>query len=61
MTAVSICRFVHVESDKVKSRLNTEVKGLSTDVEALNKKLHYLDTTLQKSQEHINAILKRAS
>ncbi|KAF8417451.1 Prefoldin [Tirmania nivea] len=53
--------FFSVPRDKVKSRLEGEVKALSSDVEDLNKKLHYLEMTFQKTQENINALLQRGS
>ncbi|KAF8433816.1 Prefoldin [Terfezia claveryi] len=51
--------FVLVPVDNVKSRLDGEVKALSSDMEDLNKKLHYLETTFEKTQENINALLQR--
>ena len=43
----------------VKTRLKKEQKELEGDVSDLSKKLQYLDMTFQKTQENINAILKR--
>lgn len=45
----------------MKEKLQSQMKQLETDVESLGKKLHYLETTAAKSQEHIEAILKRGS
>lgn len=45
----------------MKKRLQSEVKVLSGDVDDLNKKLQYLETTFQKAQENISAILQRGS
>lgn len=56
---IFLCRFVLVEADHVKKRLDSGVKVLSGDVKDLNKKLQYLETTFQKTQENINNILQR--
>jgi len=53
--------FVQVGTGQVKARLDSEVKGLSGDVEDLNKKLHYLETTFEKARENIDSILQRGS
>lgn len=45
----------------MKKRLESEVKVLSGDVVDLNKKLQYLETTFQKTQENISSILQRGS
>lgn len=41
----------------VQKRIESEEKGLQGDIKDLEKKFTYLETTLQKSQEHINRIL----
>jgi prefoldin subunit 1 len=38
--------------------LTSETAGLKTDVESLNKKLHYLETTYKNSREHMEQIFK---
>ncbi|RPB25741.1 Prefoldin [Terfezia boudieri ATCC MYA-4762] len=53
--------FVLVPMDNVKSRLEGEVKALSSDVEDLNKKLQYQEMTFQKTQENISALLQRGA
>ena len=54
-------RFVFEETPKVRKRLETELEGLDGDVKDLSKKLQYLETTFQKTQENISAILQRGS
>lgn len=45
----------------MKEKLQAQMKQLQTDAVGLEKKLHYLDTTAAKSQDHIEAILKRGA
>ncbi|KAF8474681.1 Prefoldin [Kalaharituber pfeilii] len=53
--------FILEPTDRVKSRLDKELENLNGDVKDLTKKLQYLETTFQKTQENINAILQRGS
>jgi len=48
--------FVFSPTADVDKRLNTETKELKSDVDNLGKKLQYLETTYEKSQEHIARI-----
>ncbi|EKD16008.1 uncharacterized protein L3040_003445 [Drepanopeziza brunnea f. sp. 'multigermtubi'] len=50
--------FVFSPTADINSRLKTETKTLSSDVENLNKRLHYLETTFKNSQAHMDQILK---
>ena len=43
----------------MKRKLESEMKQVDTDIEGLNKKLHYLEMTAKNSQEHIEAMLRR--
>lgn len=43
--------------DDVHKRIEAEEKGLQGDIKDLEKKYTYLETTFQKSQEHLNRIL----
>ncbi|TGZ83304.1 Prefoldin [Ascodesmis nigricans] len=49
--------FVMEAMPDVQKRIESEEKGLQGDIKDLEKKFTYLETTLQKSQEHINRIL----
>ncbi len=51
-------RFVFSPTTEVDRRLTAETTDLKTDVENLNKKLHYLETTHKNSREHIAQIFK---
>ncbi|KAI5808968.1 Prefoldin [Peziza echinospora] len=53
--------FVLEDLKQVKKRLEKEKKDLGSDVTDLGKKLHYLETTFQKTQENIQAILQRGA
>lgn len=48
-------------SQEVMDRLAKETKELENDKSNLDKKLHYLETTLKNSKENFEAILNRAS
>lgn len=54
-------RFVSAPVPEMKEKLQSQKKQLETDVVGLDKKLHYLETTAAKSQDHIEAILKRGT
>lgn len=51
-------RFVHTPIDAVNSRLSSENDTLKKDISDLEKRLHYLETTHEKSRENIEQILK---
>lgn len=51
-------RFVFSPTSEVDQRLNKETSDLKADVENLNKKLHYLETTHKNSKEHMEQIFK---
>lgn len=50
--------FVFSPTDEVDQRLKKETTDLKTDVDNLNKKLHYLETTHKNSKEHMEQIFK---
>lgn len=52
------CRFVASPPTDVKTRIAKESADLKKDVENLEKKLNYLETTLKNSKEHLDAIFK---
>lgn len=45
-------------TDEVKKRITTESTEVKSDVSNLEKKLHYLETTFQKSKENLDKVLK---
>ncbi|PKS07854.1 hypothetical protein jhhlp_006462 [Lomentospora prolificans] len=52
--------FVSVPSPKLCEKLSSQVKILEGDVDALGKRLTYLETTQKNSREHIDKMLKHA-
>ncbi|KAI6246240.1 putative prefoldin subunit [Erysiphe necator] len=50
--------FVYSPIQSLSQGLICEMNDLKIDVENLQKKLHYLETTYKNSREHINQILK---
>lgn len=44
--------------DAVNSRLSSEDQTLKKDISDLEKRLHYLETTHEKSKEHIEQIFR---
>lgn len=58
VTNVARHRFVFSPTAEVDQRLKKETAELKTDIESLNKKLHYLETTHKNSREHIDQIFK---
>lgn len=50
-------RFVMEDITTVQGRIGSEQKGLEKDTEDLKKKFHYLETTFEKTQEHMKNIL----
>ena len=51
-------RFVYSQTPKIEKRLASETAEIKSDVSNLNKKLHYLETTYEKSREHIDKIFR---
>jgi len=44
----------------LQDKLGSQIKEIETEVDALGKRLHYLETTAKNSQEHIEKMLKGA-
>ncbi|KXT15134.1 hypothetical protein AC579_7926 [Pseudocercospora musae] len=51
--------FVLTSTEDVKKRQSKEATDVKAELENLEKKLHYLETTLANSQQHMDAIFKR--
>jgi prefoldin subunit 1 len=51
-------RFISTPIKTVDKRLNSETAELKSDITALEKKLHYLETTHKNSREHIDQIFR---
>jgi prefoldin subunit 1 len=45
----------------VKDRQSKETTDVDKEMENLNKKLHYLETTYKNAQQHLEQIFSRAS
>jgi len=43
-------------SSDVKQRLASEKKDINAELESLQKKLHYLETTYKNSREHLEKL-----
>lgn len=52
-----VFRFVFSPTPDVEKKLSSSISELKSDVESLNKKLHYLETTHKNSREHIEKII----
>lgn len=52
------CRFISTPIKTVDKRLNSETAELKSDITALEKKLHYLETTHKNSRDHIDQIFR---
>nr|BBE38610.1 prefoldin subunit 1 [Thermochaetoides thermophila] len=50
--------FVAVPVPAMQDKLGEQIKTLEGEVETMNKRLHYLETTAKNSQEHIEKIIK---
>ncbi|KAK4188002.1 ceramidase-domain-containing protein [Podospora australis] len=50
--------FVGLSVPTLQDKLSSEVTETETEIEALGKRLHYLETTAKNSQEHIEKMLK---
>ena len=51
-------RFVFSPTSEVDQRLKKETGEFQADVENLNKRLHYLETTHKNSKDHMEQIFK---
>ena len=51
-------RFVSVPASKLKDKLEGQMKRLEDEVDKLNKRLLYLETTQKNSREHIEQMLR---
>lgn len=53
-----VSRFVAVPVPAMQDKLGEQIKTLEGEVETMNKRLHYLETTAKNSQDHIEKIIK---
>ena len=53
-------RFVLSSTKEVEDELATETKDLKKEMENLNSRLHYLETTHKNSREHMEQIFKNS-
>ncbi len=51
-------RFVLTTTEEVKDRQTKDSGNVDKELENLNKKLHYLETTYKNANEHIERIFK---
>jgi TolA-binding protein len=51
---------VSIPVSGLQNKLDSQTKEMQSDVESLNKRLHYLETTAKNSQEHIEKMLRGA-
>jgi predicted mannosyl-3-phosphoglycerate phosphatase (HAD superfamily) len=56
----SLRRFVNTTTSDVKAEQAKDAEAVVKELENLKKKENYLETTLKNSQEHMEAIFKRA-
>lgn len=56
-----IRRFVLTSTQEVKDKQAKESVDVDKEIENLNKKLHYLETTYNNAQLHLEQIFKRGS
>jgi hypothetical protein len=52
-----LSRFVSLPVPALQDKLGSQQKDMEAEVEALGKRLHYLETTAKNSQEHIEKML----
>ncbi|KAI9670656.1 MAG: hypothetical protein M1831_005876 [Alyxoria varia] len=50
--------FVQGSTKDMNDKLSTQKTQTKTEIDNLNKKLHYLETTAKNSQDHINQMLR---
>ena len=55
-----LTRFVNTTTPDVKADQAKDAEAVVKELENLKKKENYLETTLKNSQEHMEAIFKRA-
>lgn len=55
-----LTRFVNTTTSDVKADQAKDAEAVVKELENLKKKENYLETTLKNSQEHMEAIFKRA-
>ena len=55
------CRFVLTSTQEMKERQAKESLDVNKEMENLNKKLHYLETTYNNAQRHLEQIFKGGS
>jgi prefoldin subunit 1 len=55
-----LIRFVNTTTSDVKADQAKDAEAVVKELENLKKKENYLETTLKNSQEHMEAIFKRA-
>jgi hypothetical protein len=53
-----VARFVATPISTVNTRLSKEAQTFKSEIAALEKRLHYLETTHKNSREHIDKILQ---
>jgi DNA mismatch repair ATPase MutS len=59
-TTFPVSRFVNTTTSEVKAEQAKDAEAVVKELENLKKKENYLETTLKNSQEHMEAIFKRA-
>ncbi|KAK4039792.1 ceramidase-domain-containing protein [Parachaetomium inaequale] len=52
--------FVAIPVPALQDKLGSQIKEIETEVDAMGKRLHYLETTAKNSQDHIEKMLKGA-
>lgn len=55
---IFLARFVASPKSDVKVRLTKEGETIKKDMEGLEKKMHYLETTYKNSKDHLDAVFK---
>jgi len=60
MISDTFARFVNTTTSDVKAEQAKDAEAVVKELENLKKKENYLETTLKNSQEHMEAIFKRA-
>jgi prefoldin subunit 1 len=54
-----LTRFVFTSTEDVKERQSKETVDVDKEMENLNKKLHYLETTYKNANQHLEQIFSR--
>lgn len=55
---LTVCRFALTTLPTLRQKLELQTKDLESDVDKLNKRLVYLETTHKNSREHIEQMLR---